>query len=91
MICNNCGKEIRNGYFWEGQSVNCLLQYKEKSMQKYDHDMIMRLHKEGISNDRIATIMGTNPLTIAWIIKREKKREQNKIHQFRRFKATEKN
>ena len=96
MICASCGKEVRYGYFWEGESVqyictDCLLQYKEKSMQKYDHDMIMRLHKEGISNDRIATIMGTNPLTIAWIIKREKKREQNKIHQFRRFKAEEKN
>jgi len=94
MKCNSCGKEIHYGYFWEGESVqyictDCLLSYKEKSMNKYDHEMIMKLYKEGIPNDRIATIMGTNPLTIACIIRKELKREQNKVYQHRRFKTEE--
>lgn len=94
MICNSCGKEIHYGYFWEGESVkyictDCLLSYKEKSMNKYDHEMIMKLYKEGISNDRIATIMGTSAFTIACIIRKELKREQNKVYQHRRFKAEE--
>lgn len=92
MICNNCGKEIHYGYFWENGTVHyicvdCLLSYKEKSMNKYDHEMIMKLYKEGIPNDRIATIMGTSAFTIAYIIRKECKHEQNKIHQHRRFKT----
>lgn len=58
-------------------------------MNKYDHEMIMKLYKEGIPNDRIAKIMGTNPLTIAHIIRKELKHEQNKVYQHRRFKAEE--
>ena len=96
MKCNSCGKEIHNGYFWEKGTVHyicveCLLSYKEKSMNKYDHDMIMKLYKEGIPNERIATIMGTNKFTIACIIRKESKREQNKVYQHRRFKAEEEN
>ena len=56
-------------------------------MNKYDHEMIMKLYKEGIPNDRIATIMGTSAFTIAYIIRKECKHEQNKIHQHRRFKT----
>ena len=94
MKCNNCGKEITYGYFWEKGTVHyictdCLLSYKEKSMNKYDHEMIMKLYKEGIPNDRIATIMGTSAFTIACIIRKELKREQNKVYQHRRFKTEE--
>ena len=99
MICNSCGKEIHNGYFWENGTVHyicveCLLSYKEKSMNKYDHDMIMRLHKAGIDHDRIAVIMGAkHKKTIDLIVWREErkelKREQNKVYQHRRFKTEE--
>lgn len=82
MICNNCGKEIRNGYFWEGQSVNyicadCLLSYRKEKMNKYDRNQIMTMHRKGYPNKTIATVMGTNPLTIAWVIRKEKKRVDN--------------
>ena len=94
MICNSCGKEIHNGYFWENGTVHyvcveCLLSYKEKSMNKYDHETIMKLYKEGIPNDRIAKIMGTSTFTIAHIIRKELKHEQNKVYQHRRFKTEE--
>lgn len=79
MICANCGKEIHNGYFWEGTEVKyicteCLLSYRELKMNKYDRNQVMRMHKKGYSKQTIAAVMGTNPLTIAWIIKREEKK-----------------
>lgn len=80
MICNSCGKEIHNGYFWEGESVSyictdCLLSYRERKMNKYDRKQIMEMHGKGYSNETIATVMGTNRLTIAWIIRKEKRNE----------------
>ena len=82
MKCNSCGKEIHNGYFWEGQSVNyictdCLLSYRKEKMNKYDRNQIMTMHRKGYPNKTIATVMGTNPLTIAWVIRKEKKRVDN--------------
>ncbi len=81
MKCANCGRGTKNGYFWEGKTVHyicpdCLLSYKELQMNKYDHAMIMRLYKAGVTTERIAVIMGTNKLTIGWIIRKEQKREQ---------------
>lgn len=86
MKCESCGKEIRYGYFWEGDSVQyicteCLLQYKEERMlkfNKYDHAMIMRLHKAGVSHDRIATIMDAkHKKTIDLIVWREERKERH--------------
>ena len=79
MKCNSCGKEITYGYFWEGQSVHyictdCLLSYRERKMNKYDRNQIMIMHRKGYPNKTIATVMGTNPLTIAWVIMREEKK-----------------
>ena len=80
MKCNNCGKQIHYGYFWENGTVHyicveCLLSYKEKSMNKYDHEMIMRLHKAGIDHDRIAVIMGAkHKKTIDLIVWREERK-----------------
>ena len=77
MICANCGKQITYGYFWEGRTVHyictdCLLSYKENLMNKYDHEMIMRLHKAGIPVKRIAEIVGAkHEMTIRCIIRRE--------------------
>lgn len=81
MICGNCGKDTRNGYFWEGKTVHyicpdCLLRYKELQTTKYDHAMIMRLHKAGTPTERIAKIVGTNKLTIGCIIRKEQKAER---------------
>lgn len=78
MICANCGKQITYGYFWEGRTVHyictdCLLSYKENLMNKYDHEMIMRLHKAGIPAKRIAEIVGAkHEMTIKCIIRKEK-------------------
>lgn len=90
MICNNCGKETTYGYFWEGDSVHyicteCLLSYK--NMKKYDRKQIMEMHAKGYANQTIATVMGTNPLTIAWIIRKEQ--NENRIH-LRRMAETKK-
>ena len=60
-------------------------------MNKYDHDMIVKLYKDGISTERIAEIMGTCKFTIAYIIRKEQKRGKHKIHQHRRFEAEEEN
>lgn len=85
MICANCGKQITNGYFWEGRTVHyictdCLLSYKEQQMSKYDHALIMRLHKNGISVERIAEIVGAkHKLTIECIIRKESKRELHRL------------
>lgn len=88
MKCNNCGKEITYGYFWEGDSVQyicteCLLSYRKKKMKIYDRKQIMEMHEKGYALRTIATVMGTNTLTIGCIIRREEKREQDRIHQLR--------
>lgn len=84
MICANCHKYVRYGYFWEGESVkyictDCLLAYRENKVKKYDREQIMTMHNKGYPNRTIATVMGTNPLTIGCIIRRETKRELNEI------------
>lgn len=85
MICANCGKEIKYGYFWEGDSVRyicteCLLTYKaKKKMKIYDRKQIMEMHEKGYSIKTIATVMGTNTLTIGCIIRKEERREQDEI------------
>ena len=77
MICANCGKQTTHGYFWEGRTVHyictdCLLSYKENLMNKYDHEMIMRLHKAGIPVKRIAQLVDAkHEMTIRCIIRRE--------------------
>ena len=82
MICANCGKQTTHGYFWEGRTVHyictdCLLSYKENLMNKYDHEMIMRLHKAGIPVKRIAEIVGAkHEMTIRCIIRKETGSEQ---------------
>ena len=49
-------------------------------MSKYDHALIMRLHKNGISVERIAEIVGAkHKLTIECIIRRESKRELHRL------------
>lgn len=88
MKCNNCGKEITYGYFWEGSEVkyictDCLLSYRKKKMKIYDRKQIMEMHEKGYALRTIATVMGTNTLTIGCIIRREEKREQDRIHQLR--------
>lgn len=46
-------------------------------MNKYDHEMIMRLHKAGIDHDRIAVIMGAkHKKTIDLIVWREERKEK---------------
>lgn len=95
MICANCGKETKYGYFWEDEGgtvryicTDCLRQYKEEAMfkyNKYDHAMIMRLHKAGITHERIKVIMGAKHKKtidlIVWREERKEKREQNKVSQ----------
>lgn len=88
MKCNNCGNEITYGYFWEGSEVkyictDCLLSYRKKKMKIYDRKQIMEMHEKGYALRTIATVMGTNTLTIGCIIRREEKREQDRIHQLR--------
>ena len=96
MKCENCGKEIRYGYFWEGQSVkyictDCLLSYKKGKMKIYDRKQIMEMHAKGYALRTIATVMGSNPLTIGCIIRREEKRERDEILRRRMAEAEEKN
>ena len=96
MKCNNCGNEITYGYFWEGQSVkyictDCLLSYKKGKMKIYDRKQIMEMHAKGYALRTIATVMGSNPLTIGCIIRREEKREQNEILRRRMAETEEKN
>ena len=96
MNCASCGKEITYGYFWEGSEVkyictDCLLSYKERKMKIYDRKQIMEMHAKGYALRTIATVMGTNTLTIGCIIRREEKREQDRIHQRRLAEAKESN
>ena len=95
MKCENCGKEIRYGYFWEGQSVkyictDCLLSYKKGKMKIYDRKQIMEMHAKGYALRTIATVMGTNTLTIGCIIRREEKRERDEILRRRMAETEEK-
>ena len=96
MKCANCGKEIRYGYFWEGESVkyictDCLLSYKERKMKIYDRKQIMEMHAKGYALRTIATVMETNTLTIGCIIRKEEKREQDRIRKCRLAEAKESN
>ena len=92
MKCENCGKTIHYGYFWEGESVkyictDCLLSYRSGKVKKYDREQIMRMHDKGYSNETIAAVMGTNRLTIGCIIRKEEKREQDEIQRRRLAEA----
>ena len=96
MICNNCGKGITYGYFWEGDSVRyicteCLLSYKKGKMKIYDRKQIMEMHAKGYALRTIATVMGSNPLTIGCIIRREEKLERDEILRRRMAETEEKN
>ena len=95
MKCNSCGKEITYGYFWEGSEVkyictDCLLSYKERKMKIYDRKQIMEMHAKGYALRTIATVMGTNTLTIGCIIRKEEKRERDEILRRRMAEAEEK-
>lgn len=96
MKCNSCDKEITYGYFWEGSEVkyictDCLLSYKERKMKIYDRKQIMEMHAKGYALRTIATVMGTNTLTIGCIIRREEKRERDEILRRRMAEAKESN
>ena len=95
MNCASCGKEITYGYFWEGDSVRyicteCLLSYRKKKMKIYDRKQIMEMHAKGYALRTISTVMGSNPLTIGCIIRREEKRERDEILRRRMAEAEEK-
>lgn len=95
MICANCHKPVTYGYFWEGESVkyictDCLLSYKERKMKIYDRKQIMEMHAKGYALRTIATVMGSNPLTIGCIIRREEKRERDEILRRRMAETEEK-
>ena len=94
MNCSNCGKQINYGYFWEGESVSyictdCLLRYR--NMNKYDRKQIKEMHAKGYGNKTIATVMGTNPITIAYILRKEEKHEQNNLSRRRVAEAEAQN
>lgn len=96
MICSNCHKPITYGYFWEGQSVkyictDCLLSYRSNKVKKYDRKQIMEMHDKGYPYTTIATVMGTNSLTIGCIVRKEIKKRENEIHQRIMAEAEKKN
>ena len=73
-------KTIIDSYAFIDMPITARLLYYDLGMRADDDGFvnspkkIMRMHKKGYSKQTIATVMGTNPLTIAWIIKREEKK-----------------
>lgn len=60
-------------------------------MKIYDRKQIMEMHEKGYSLQTIATVMGTNPLTIGCIIRKEEREHENRIHLLRLAEAKKSN
>ena len=69
MKCDVCGKEIHGAYIGDTATGKtyckaCILG------RKYDHDEIIEMYKRGASLQAIAEHVGTNPLTVEWIVRK---------------------
>lgn len=69
MNCAKCGKEIKGAYIGDASTgkaycKNCILG------RKYDHEEIAEMYKRGASLQAIAEHVGTNPLTVNWIVRK---------------------
>ena len=70
MICDRCGHVIRGVYVGDTVSGrtfcgDCIL-----GKTKYDHKAVKEMYAKGMSFKTIAKRIGTNPLTVAKILRR---------------------
>lgn len=68
LACDRCGRKISGAYMGDADTgkvfcSGCILG------RRYDHKAIREMYGRGASIEAIARHVGTNPLTVGWIVR----------------------
>ena len=75
-----CNREITGVYIGDMNTGKAFCETCIRSAlknNKYNHQQILEMHERGASDKAIANHIGTNPLTVGMIIRKEKIKVQN--------------